>query len=109
MSTKPRLLDYDPETGIQRWFHYDDTDDSFRIETKQDVSALVQDSKQLYNDHDERANWKHDSPAGHRVAQLPTVIYWKLKLKGILDDKKAFARWLNDPDNRFFRTRPGRI
>ena len=27
----------------------------------------------------------------------------------ILDDEAAMKRWLNDPDNRFFRTRPGRV
>jgi hypothetical protein len=26
-----------------------------------------------------------------------------------VDDPAAFKRWLNDPDNRFFRTSPGTL
>jgi hypothetical protein len=33
----------------------------------------------------------------------------ELKQQGIIDDPKALRRWLNDPDNRYFRTRPGRV
>jgi hypothetical protein len=44
-----------------------------------------------------------------RVATLPLVLWMKLKQDGILDDPRALRRWLNDPDNRAFRTRPGRL
>jgi hypothetical protein len=38
----------------------------------------------------------------------------KLNQQGIMRghdvlDQKAFFKWLNDPDNRFFRTKQGRI
>jgi hypothetical protein len=32
-----------------------------------------------------------------------------LKAKGIVDDEKRLKRWLNDSDNKFFRTRGGTI
>ena len=32
-----------------------------------------------------------------------------LKAEGKLDDDAYMKRWLNDPDNRFFRTRPGQV
>jgi hypothetical protein len=36
-------------------------------------------------------------------------LFYRLKKDGIIDDPSAMKRWLNDPDNRFFRTRPGRV
>jgi len=36
-------------------------------------------------------------------------IYMDLVSKGITRTEKDFKKWLNDPDNRFFRTRPGRV
>lgn len=59
-------------------------------------------------------DWRHNlkrSTSSHRVhvASLPLVIYNDLKRRGILDDPKAFSRWLNDPDNSVFRTGGGRV
>jgi hypothetical protein len=44
-----------------------------------------------------------------RVASIPMGVYMELDAKGIARDEKAFARWLDDPDQRAFRTRPGRL
>ena len=37
------------------------------------------------------------------------VLYYDLKEKGILDDPKALKKWLNDADNKAFRTREGTV
>ena len=37
------------------------------------------------------------------------VVYYDLKNKGILDDPKAIKKWLNDPENKYFRTREGTV
>jgi hypothetical protein len=44
-----------------------------------------------------------------KVAELPLATYMLLKQLGIMDDSKRFKTWLNDPDNRFFRTYDGRV
>ena len=41
---------------------------------------------------------------GRKVASIPLVVWNDLQKKGITRDKAAFKRWLNDPDNKFFRT-----
>ncbi len=55
----------------------------------------------------------NDAPSrwgeGQRVASIPMTVYWELKRRGVVDDQGALRRWLNDPDNRFFRTRPGAV
>jgi len=33
----------------------------------------------------------------------------KWKSEGKLDDQAFLKKWLNDPDNRLFRTRPGEV
>lgn len=108
-----RLFSRDEGTGITRWFHYDHTTDDVTIETVQDVTGIVEGNKAEYASIDERARWKDG--LGNRVATIPLSVLSDLQRKGIYNhgtgvaDQKAMTRWLNDPDNRFFRTRPGRI
>ena len=101
-----RILDEDPIAGIRRIHHYDPTTDKFHIETQQDVTDIVDGTKRAFASVDDRAGWKGDR---HLVASIPMTIFMDLKKRGIVDDEAAFARWLNDPDNRVFRTRPGRV
>jgi len=98
-----KLLDTDPITGIRHVFNYDETTDEAVITAEQDVSSIIESNKQAYNDAPDRhGEWS-------RVAQIPMVIYMDLKKKGILEDQVALKRWLNDPDNKYFRTRSGTI
>jgi hypothetical protein len=100
-----RLFDLDPLQKIRRLFHWDNSSDSFVIETQQEVTDIVEANKSLYSEIDARARYGEMD----RVASIPMNIYMDLQKSGIADDPKAFKRWLNDPDNRVFRTRPGRI
>ena len=94
---------YDPVLGIKRTFHWDDTTDEFLIQTEQRMDEIVEANKQAYNNAPDR--WGDFT----RVASVPIAVYFDLKKKGIADDDAAMKRWLEDPDNRFFRTRPGNL
>jgi hypothetical protein len=37
------------------------------------------------------------------------ALYYQMKAEGKLEDQAYMKRWLNDPDNRAFRTRPGEV
>ena len=100
-----KLFDYDPETGTTKWWHYDADKDEAKIETVFEVGGIIEANKEQFNSTDERAKWGEWS----RVASIPMALYYRLKQQGILDDRAALKRWLNDPDNRLFRTRPGRV
>jgi len=76
-----RIFDTDPALNLARFWHWDDEKEQAVIETRQDVT----------------------------VASIPLNVYYDLKQKGIIDDAKAFKRWLNDSENRFFRTKPGKV
>lgn len=99
------LFDRDPLTGATQFFHYDEDTDTSIIETVFDVEPLLDFNKSAFNSIDERATWGD----GKMVARIPGPLYAQLKAKGVVDDEKAFKSWLNHPDNRFFRTRPGRV
>ncbi len=98
------LFNRNDHLGITRWFDYDEESDTFGIHTAQDLAPAIEANKQLYNEA--RTDWKADM---HLVASIPMSIYYDLKAKGIADDDAAMKRWLNDPDNRVFRTRAGAI
>jgi hypothetical protein len=88
-----------------------DGDGGIIIQTRQDVSGIVEQNKKEFNSFDERARWS-DELFGNKVASIPMTVIDDLNKAGImrgfavLDDKR-FALWLNDPMNRAWRTRTG--
>lgn len=103
-----RVLDWNPETGVSQIFHFDETTDNIHIETVYDTEPLLEENKAFDSlvGVDGAKKWKGDI---HRVASIPMTIYMDLMKKGITKDQKAFRKWLNDPSNRYFRTRGGRV
>ena len=97
-----RIFSHDPQNGITKYWHVKENGE-YVIETVQDVTAIADANKRQYN----------DTPSKYRdvnkVASIPLPIYYELKRKGIADDPKALAKWLNDADNRVFRTRAGTL
>ena len=89
-----------------------DTDDGgLVIETAQDVSAIIEQNKQEYNQTNGR--WGNDV-FDNKIASIPLTLIDDLNKKGIMSgfavkDQKEFRKWLNNPDNRFFRTRQGKV
>lgn len=100
-----RFFDSNPELGITRTFHYDAATDEAMIQTQQDVTGVIEENKSEFNQVDERATWGELS----KVASIPLSLYYQLKSEGKLDDQAFMKRWLNDPENRHFRTRPGKV
>ena len=100
-----KLFDVDPLTGTVQWFHWDEQSKGKEmiIQTQQRTDEIIETNKIDYNEAGSR--WGD----GQMVARLPLTIWGDLKKRGIIDDKKALRKWLNDPDNAVFRTRPGRI
>lgn len=94
-----------------RIFKEHNTDDGKIIETNQDVTDIIEKNKQEYNNNPTK--WG-DELFDNKIASIPMTAVDKLNQQGVmrgfhvLDQKKFFA-WLNDPDNRFFRTKKGRI
>jgi hypothetical protein len=98
-----RLINDDAFTGVKTYFNYDADKDEAVISKEQDVSAIIEANKAEFNAAPARwGEWT-------KVGSIPISVYYELERQGILNDQKAMAKWLNDPDNRAFRTRPGTI
>ena len=92
-----------PVTGV--WF-----DDGNIIERKtQDVEPFFENNKALYNAGDGYS----PSRELRRAASIPMVVVEQWLSEGIdifdPNHKEAVRRKLNDPENRFLRTAPGKL
>jgi hypothetical protein len=101
-----KILSHDPEMGITQWFIPESDGKSFVIQTSQNVSGIIEENKQAYTKFDERSNWKG---TWHKVASIPLDLFFRLKKQGVVEDDAKFKRWLNSSEQRFLRTRPGRV
>lgn len=105
-----RVFDEDPITKSRTIFHHDG--ENITLETISDYTDVVEFNKASHNSIDERARWGSDL---NHCARIPLEILFDLKRQGILGegfavkDNKRFRAWLNDSDNKAWRTRPGRI
>ena len=105
-----RLLDFDPLTGIKQYIDTDEMTGVSTIRTEQDASAIIALNK-LHQSHFSSGKDKWGDGYDHKtkVASIPLNIWMDLKKQGIADDPVRMKRWLNDPDNLAFRTRPGTV
>ena len=99
------ILDDDRQSLIEELHHYDEATGTAYIERVQDVESIVEANKALYNLSDGVPHFGD----GKRVASIPIVVWDELTRLGIADDPVALRAWLNDADNRAFRTLPGRV
>ena len=88
-----------------------ETDNGLVIATTQDVSAIIEQNKKEYNQNNGR--WGEDV-FDNKIASIPLTVIDDLNKVGIMRgfhvvDQKRFKAWLNNPDNRFFRTKQGRV
>lgn len=88
-----------------------DGDGGIIIETRQDITDILEQNKKEYNSYDEKARWS-DELFGNKIASIPLTVIDDLNAKGIMRgfavlDEKRFKAWLNERDNRVFRTRTG--
>jgi hypothetical protein len=97
-----RLLDDDPITGTRQWFVPSDDGRTFQIVTEQVVTPILADNA-------ERRKTRERWGDGQLVARIPNVVMDDLIHKGIAQDNSAFRRWLNDPTNKVFRLREGKV
>lgn len=100
-----RILDHNPETGVSHVWHWDNATEQSTITAEQDVTPLLDANRAQSNEQG-----KEFAKSGlTKVASIPMSIYMDLAKRGVLNDQKAMKRWLNDPDNRAFRTHEAHV
>jgi hypothetical protein len=98
------------DIGIEKTY-FADGDGGIVIQTSQDITALIEENKAQYNSTDERKRW---GDGWEKIGSIPLSMIQTLNQMGIMKgfaivDQKKMKAFLNDPENRHFRTRPGRI
>lgn len=91
VTRRSTTIEIDAETGLPV------------IVQTQDLKPILEANKRQANDFDPylRTDMQH-------VARIPTVVWQRLMRTGVARDEKALNTWLDDPDNRVFRTDDGR-
>lgn len=98
------LFDYDVKTGRQVWSLLND-DGSTTFRTDYPVDATIDINKAQRNLSQD--NWHGDY---HQIASIPLNVYYdQLAEAAKQGDEKFMSNWLNDSDNRAWRTKDGRV
>jgi hypothetical protein len=85
------------------------------IHSQTDLTDFAEHTKAQYNANPGKTGWSDELFAPqNKIAEIPAAIINDLNRMGILRgyyiiDHKALKKWLNNPDNRVFRTRGGEV
>lgn len=98
------LFGKDDETLTRVWCKHENGALTFRVD--QDVTQIVDTNKAIINDTQAKGFGDYV-----RVASVPLSLMEQTGLNEARknDDQKFISRWLNDGDNRAFRTHEGRF
>jgi hypothetical protein len=94
---------------------YADGEGGLIIRSETDLSDFGDHTKKQFNERSGKTGWG-DTPLDPRnkIAELPPLVIETLNKMGIMrgyyiTDPKALSKWLNNPENRVFRTRGGNV
>lgn len=112
-----KRLEYSPESGKMEWLVFDeDNPGRFGIETVEDqraIQAQVEINRALYAQTDERARFHRagqDKGDPIRIGWVPNSIYLDLfKRSHGFKDRSVLRKFVADPANRDFISRPFRL
>ena len=100
------LLEWDARTGRTVWSMFDGQKIVIRTDTP--VAASIEENTLVRNATQD--GWKGDY---HRIASVPMQLLYDDNLglnKAVQQGDDAYlSRWLNDSDNRAWRTKDGRV
>ena len=109
-SSMKRNLSYDPIQKKRTDFVVE-TNGDMRVDTVQDVTPITEQNKVFQNEY-RYGNLIGNTQKHHqKVAEIPATLYHDLveKLGDPKHNLKSWKKWLNDPENRFFRAGGGHI
>ena len=94
------IIEVSPEGRVTEMI-WDPLARKVHIGTRQDATALLDDNRKRQNNG---AGWLGRSREMRHVARLNMETVVELMKTGRWYDRKAFRKWLNDPDHAYLRT-----
>mgnify|MGYP003148961671 FL=1 len=93
---------------VKQRAYWDNADEKLIVKSTQDTAPILESNRFERNEFDVKNNSDMKYNRGFtKVASIPNIVIDKLMRDGTWFDKKAMKRWLNDPDNKSFRTGGG--
>lgn len=89
--------------GVETAVHTEDGTGRFHVTKKQNVQPTLDYTKFL---REQPVNRKAED---RHIAEIPPVLAAKLIRDGIMGDSKAILKWLDQPENKVFKTVEGRL
>jgi hypothetical protein len=96
---------------LKTTFHSNADETEFTINTYQDCEPIIEENKAAYNNYGDKLT-PGKAGEGVRVASIPLNVWtqWMKETNGeIQRDHKLMNKYLNDSDNKYFRTTPTRV
>ncbi len=94
--------------AVKQQAHWDNIDEKLIVESTQDTAPILENNKFERNEFDTKFNSDQKYNRGFtKVASIPNIVIDQLMRDGTWFDKQAMKKWLNDPDNKAFRTGGG--
>jgi hypothetical protein len=99
-------ISHNPLTGSTTWWHFDEASEEIGIQTEVPVQPLLDLNQKFSNEVGKK--WIGDEGGlGTLVARIPLLLLQEWERTGKIHDQVYLTRWLNDSDNRKFRTHEG--
>jgi len=98
-------------SDVKTTYKHDPIEDKLYIGREQDVEPFLEANKRSYNS----SGKQFKSESFNHVARIPVIVLEKwcrdhgIKYEEIMNNDKLLKQFLNDPENKFLRTKPGRI
>jgi hypothetical protein len=105
-----RLVSRDATVGKETWAHIQD-DGNMVFETKQNIDNLIKSNREQQNEYRKNSLIGNTQRHQQKVAEIPTALYHQLLLElgEPRDNPNGWKKWLNEYDNRVFRTSGGTV
>ena len=99
MSSLKKLLDWSQrETET---FHWDQHENQFTVQHQEDVEPLIEAAKDM--------SYLEPGKDLRHAAFIPKFVLNQAFREGWFNDRKAWKKWANQPENKAFRTWPGQL
>src|SRR5215471_9033258 len=109
MPTWRRLLQQDPLRQMRVWLEVEEDGTFLFRHEHYGIMDVVEYNKEYVKHNPKNVHAGNTQKHAVKVGEIPLTVWMQLKDEGIARDKQALRKWLNDPDNRYFRTYGGTI
>src|SRR5215831_4182058 len=106
-----RLLSDDPHRQVRVFMEFDEEAPDIPIFRSEAYGwrGIIELNKEYTKENVRNIHAGNTQKHMVKIGEIPNLVWRWLEDQGIAQDKRALRRWLNDPDNKYFKTYQGRV